>query len=254
MTSNILRQAEELRGLDHFPEFPPRDDMQNPIHLYVPGYLTTLHRHFELSDTTLVLSEVPLGWRTSQRAGIMIPDLMVAFGVDVPMIIAQWGYAIDTHGRPPDFVLEVASPTTARNDEAGKRVGYRDYQVPEYWRFDPSGGQYYRQGLAGDRLVAGEYQPIELTTEGNRTWGYSAALGLTVCWEAEKLRWWDPNEERYLATHNEEAEARRAAEANHQAADQRFRAAEAGRLAAEARIRELEAELERRRSAEHPQD
>ena len=74
-------------------------------------------------------------------------------------------------------------------------------------------------------------------------------LGLSICWEDGQLRWWNPVAERYLETHNEEAEARIAAEAQ-SAAEREARIAEReARIAAEARVRELEAELERYRQS-----
>ena len=234
MTGKLTRQTKTVAKSGTFPEFPPRDDMQNPLYLHLPGYMTTLRRHFGSPETTLVLSEVPLGRSPRQRRGILIPDLTVAFGVDVDAIIAQWGYAIEVQGKPPEFVLEVASTSTARNDEAGKREGYSGYGVPEYWQFDPTDGQRYRQGLAGDRLADGAYQPVTINTDGFRYWGHSEVLGLTLCWEDGQLRWWDPTTRQYLATHDEEAEGRLAERD--------------ARIAAEARVRELEAELARRRS------
>ncbi|MDE2843316.1 MAG: Uma2 family endonuclease [Chloroflexota bacterium] len=125
MTSKLNYEAANRRGKGQFPAFPPRDDMQNPLHLYVPGYLTTLSRHFGSPDTTLVLSEVPVGFRASQRRGILIPDLIVAFDVNVNQVVEQWGFSIEEQGGPPDFVLEVASPHTHRNDTGPKRDGYQ---------------------------------------------------------------------------------------------------------------------------------
>ena len=61
------------------------------------------------------------------------------------------GYAIGEHGKPPDFVLEVASPTTASNDYTDKREEYAAFGIPEYWRFDPTEGERYDAPLAGDR-------------------------------------------------------------------------------------------------------
>ena len=250
MTSKPIRQTGTVAESGTFPDFPPRDDTQNPLYLYLPGYLTTLRRHFGSPETNLVLSEVPLGHSPRQRRGILIPDLTVAFGVDVDAIIAQWGYAIEVQGKPPDFVLEVASTTTARNDESGKREGYSGYGVPEFWRFDPTGGQRYQQGLAGDRLSAGTYQPVTIDTDGFRHWGHSSVLGLTLCWEDGQLRWWDPIARRYLATHDEEAEGRLAEQRARIAERDAHLAERNARLAAEARLRELEAELARRQENE----
>ena len=251
----------EIKG--QFPDFPPRDDMNNPLYLYRPGYITTLHRHFGSLDSTLVLSEVPLAWRPSRRRDTLIPDLLVAFAVDTAAIIARKGYAIEEHGKAPDFVLEVASASTGYQDEERKRAGYAAYGVPEYWRFDPSGGAYHRQPLAGDRLVEGAYRPIDIhRTDDTHYFGRSAVLNLSLCWEEGQLRWWDPVAERYLETHDEEAEARITerqgriterqvritAEVRADSAEVRAGTAEVRADTAEARVRELEAELRRRES------
>ena len=227
--------------IDQFPEFPPRDDMQNPVHLHYPGHMSALHRHFGSSPDTIVISEAPLGWNAGQaRAGLRIPDLLVARNVDRSVVMTAQGYSIDYHGKPPDFVLEVASKTTSRNDETGKRRDYAAFGASEYWRFDDTDGEYYQAALAGDRLVNGVYEPIPVPEVSWAKYrGYSAALNLYVCWEYGYLRWYDPTAQRYLLTHDEEADARIAAEAAHIAAENEL-------AAAEARIRQLESELRRR--------
>ncbi len=232
----MFSKAKEIKGEElgphRFPAYPPRDDMQNPIHLYKLGYLYALHRHFGLADRTLVHSEVPIGHTTRQRAGVLIPDLMIAFDVDVPAIIEQWGFAIDVQGKAPEFVLEVASPNTSRNDEAGKQVGYEAFGVREYWRFDPKGGRRYRQGIAGDRLVDGEYHPVDIDSDGADSWGHSEVLGLALCWVDGNLRWWNTASGEYLRNQYE--------------LDDELAAEQEARIAAEARVRDLEAELELR--------
>ena len=137
---------------------------------------------------------------------------------------------------------KVASPTTGRRDYTGKRNDYAAFGIPEYWRFDPSGGRHHDAPLAGDRLVEGTYQPIEVQETGTgRFHGHSDVLGLDLCWEDGRLRWWDPAAQGYLPTFEEEREARLAE------AEARVNA-EARADSAEARVRELEVELERRGS------
>ncbi len=220
MTSKTYLSKVASDAIERFPDFPPRDDMQNPIHLGRPAILAALDSHFGGSETTLVLGEVPVAMNVEQtRAGVRIPDLIIAFDVDVPGLIDRNGYAINLVGKPPDFVLEVASPTTGRRDYTEKRLDYERFRIPEYWRFDATGGEYHDAPLAGDRLEDGRYQPIEIEwssqTKGR---GYSEALGLYLCWEEGRLRFYDPKADRYLPTYHEatelaEQEARRAEQA-----------------------------------------
>lgn len=234
---------------DRFPDFPPRDDMQNTIFINLPGYLGALHLHFGFSDAAIVVSEVPLGWDRSQRLGLLIPDLMVAFNVDAGAVLSDGGYAIEYQGKPPEFVLEVASKTTSARDEVIKRMGYAAYGIPEYWRFDNTDGGLYTNGLSGDRLVNGSYRPIEvLGTAHARYRGYSAVLGLYLCWEYGNLRWYDP-ESGYLPTQYEEAASRRAAEAARAVSDAERIAERAARRSAEAAQRAAEAERDAERAA-----
>jgi Uma2 family endonuclease len=214
--------------------------MQNSIYLDRPGYQTALDRHFGAPETTLVISEMALGWNVRQRRGLLYPDLLIAFNVDPAAAIAQRGYAIEERGKPPEFVLEVASFTTAHNDYTRKREGYAAYGIPVYWRFDPTGGEFYPTLLAGDRLVDGEYRPITiLQTDEGRYWGHSEVLNLDLCWEQGQLRWYDPVSRRYIPTHNDEADGRIAAESQRDAERK-------ARIAAETRVRQLEQELRRR--------
>ena len=234
------RTAKTSSGeIKYFPERPPRKDMQNWIHIGVPGHLSALARHLGNRDRTIVICEPALGWNLSQRTGLLYPDLLVAFNADRAHAFARLGYAMDVQGKPPDFVMEVGSPHTALNDYTSKRVGYASFGVREYWRFDPTGGDRYPAGLAGDRLVGGEYQPISVSETGEGMYrGHSGVLNLDLCWEHGQLRWYDPVTQGYLLTHDDEAEGRIAAESQRDAERQ-------ARLAAEARVGELEEELRR---------
>lgn len=236
MTSRLSHTAQADEALECFPDFPPRGDMQNFRHLYRPSFPSMLARRFGNPDTTVVHGEVPVSWRPREGAGVRIPDLLIAFNVSMATLIRNNGYSIVEQGKPPDLVLEVASKTTGFVDYNRKRKDYADFGIPEYWRFDPTDGLYHDAALAGDRLIDGAYQPIEIMQAGEQLyWGHSDVLNLDLCWEDGLLRCWDPVAQRYLETHDEEADARIVAEA---------RAAEA-----EARTRELEAELRRLRGS-----
>ena len=234
----LTNTATELRK---FPVFPPREDMQNPIYLYRPSHMTALAVYLAEEETTLVLGEVPVSPTLSYRAKVRIPDLTVSYNCNPAQVVEQRGYAIDEQGKPPDFVLEVASVSTGRVDYTDKRVDYESFGIAEYWRFDPTGGDYYDAALAGDRLVDGRYVPIEIEwLDDDRCRGYSEALGLYVCWEYGGLRWYDPETGSYLRTHEEEI--MRADEAAAWANEESARANEAA-----ARAERAEAELRRLR-------
>ncbi len=174
------------------------------------------------------------------------PDVYLAFGVDAQAIRSRKIYLPWEVGKPPDWVLVVASSTTGPEDVGRKRDIYARIGVPEYWRFDPKDGDYHGEKLAGDRLVGGEYRPIALTTAPDGLLkGYSEVLGLSLCWDNNRPRLYDPATVTYLETWQQERAARLA---EREAAEAQIAIEQAGRLAAEARIRQLEAELRRRRA------
>ena len=210
--------ASPAPAIDKFPDFPPRADMMNTRHLHDQGHQASLRRHLGNPDTTIVLGEVPVSWDVPRsRAGVRIPDLLVAFDVRRAHILTQQGYAISEQGKPPDFVLEVAWDSTAGNDETGKWLDYANFGVMEYWLFDPDWGKRYATGLAGWTLVNGSYAPIPIHQRAvDMHYGDSRVLGLQVCWEYGQLRWYDPVGQRYLDTFDSLADQRDAAVAEAQ--------------------------------------
>ncbi len=221
--------------------------MQNWIHLALPAHHAALVRHFGNPETTIVTSEPAVGWNLSQRTGLLYPDLLIAFDVNRAESFGRLGYSLDDQGKPPDFVLEVGSPTTALNDYTSKRDGYAAFGIPEYWRFDPTDGERYPAGLAGDRLVDGSYQPITIVqVDSSHYWGHSEALNLDLCWENGQLRWWDPVAQLYLSTYDEERSGREAERQSRLDAEAQRDAERQARIAAEERVRQLEDELRRR--------
>ena len=245
MVGKTIPITETHTKLERFPEFPPRQDMNNPLYLYRPSYIYALELYMGDPDTTIVLGEVPLGWNPRQTRGILIPDLTIADNIDRSVIIEQWGYAISQQGKPPDFALEVASTTTGKRDYTDKRSGYAAYGVPEYWRFDPSGGKYHDAALAGDKLVDGVYQPIEIEwLDENRCRGYSEFLELYVCWEYGELRWYNPRTDSYLRTHADEVARAESAEAERDQARAELSRETAARREADAELDRLRKRLE----------
>ena len=245
-------------GRFRLPDPPERQDdekMSTVDHLHRPGNTHHLLRHFGDPETTLVTAERFITMMPERRLPSgrtrRVPDLLIAFDVDPQLYQANNGYIVPAQGKSPDFVLEVASRSTADEDTGPKREDYAALGILEYWRFDPT-GEFHGARLAGDRLVDGIYQPIPIDElpDGSLQ-GYSAALNLTLRWERGQLGWYDPATERHIATFDSERSARLVAENRADAAEARAAAARNRAAAAEARIRELEAEL-RRRDADNP--
>ncbi len=183
------------------------------------------------------------------------PDVYIVFDVDRESVLGRQGYIIDEAGKPPDFALEIASPTTYRTDLRVKPGRYARIGIGEYWRFDPSGGDYYGYPLAGDILADGAYLPIELTTEPDgMVWGYSPALDLCLCVKDRRLLYYDRKTGNYLhsigeerAAHQQTA-AERDAERNARLASEAERDQTAAeRDAAQAEVARLREELRRLR-------
>ena len=142
------------------------------------------------------------------------PDVYVALDVDAAAIVARKLYLPWEAGKPPDWVREIASESTWREDVDRKPAVYGRIGVPEYWRFDPSGGSHYGYPLAGERLVNGVYQPIELTSEPDGVLkGYSDVLKLSLCWDEGQARIYNPETGTYLSNLTETRVARAEAEA-----------------------------------------
>ena len=124
-------------------------------------------------------------------------------------------YLVWEVGKPPDFVLEIGSPSTKRTDLVVKRAVYASIGVSEYWRYDERGGKFYGEPLVGERLVDGEYQRLPLREDANgRVWAYSPMPNLLLYWDDGELRYWDPVAKERLLSHAEERAARLAAESH----------------------------------------
>ena len=54
-------------------------------------------------------------------AGSRYPDLLIAFDADIEAHKRSNGYIIAEPGKPPDFVLEIASQRTGNEDVSDKR-------------------------------------------------------------------------------------------------------------------------------------
>ena len=188
-------KGNEALPLTLLPDPPRKRDMLQFIAFTRLAVANTVTRYYDALRPDANILVAGEGYLCATRRDLPYapyPDMLIAFGVDAAAIAATNGYVIDEVGKPPDFVLEVASASTGRRDYTVKRIRYARLGVLEYWRFDHTGGRFHNAPLAGDRLVNGHYEPIATETdEQGRIWGYSAALGLWLCWDAGRLRFHD---------------------------------------------------------------
>ena len=210
MVSNRLTKAPIATDfqLEDPPERQP-EDMTTFPQFTANGTLASLAAHLGSPETTIIAGELYIVQeRPANARGVRYPDLYIAFDVNPDLHLSQNGYVIADQGKPPDFVMEIASTSTRPNDDGEKRIDYQELGIGEYWRFDRRVARRGRPSLAGDRLEDGAYVPIPIQRdEAGRLWGYSEVLGVRIYWEEGYLRWFDPVGERFLSTY-QEAEAR----------------------------------------------
>ena len=254
-TPDITARTSQVTERFRLPDRPERepDDMTTAKHLSETGLHHALKLYLGNPETTIVSGEKYI--IAHPGADRKYPDLMVAFDADPEAYEATNGYLLTEQGKPPDMALEIASQRTAHKDVGVKREFYQGLGIREYWRFDAT-GEFHGARLAGDRLVEGRYQPIEIVEiEGGALQGYSAVLDINWRWTDGQLGCYDPATGEHIATQESEREARAAAEAELDAAEARAEAERQARLAATARADAAEArirELEQRLSQQNP--
>ncbi len=249
--------AKTARDPGHFrlPDPPERDpdEVTQFDHLFKTGNSYHLALHLGNPETTLVEADrwVVLD-QSFNKARARVPDLLVAFDVDPEIYAANNGYVASEQGKPPDFIIEVASPSTAAADLNEKRDYYETVGVLEYWLFDRT-GEHYGFRLAGFRLGEdGRYHPIVMDVDtADLVQGYSAALNLYLRWEAGELVFYDPATNRPILTYEDQQDRADGAEAELIAQQARADSAEAELTAERARVRELEELLRRQNPDNH---
>ncbi len=190
----------------------------------------------EALPTALVAADILMYPEEGNNRNFIAPDVLVGLGLGTRN---RSSYFVWVEGKPPDWVLEVASPSTQKKDRDRKRCRYAAIGVPEYWMFDPKGGVYPpgTPRLQGLKLADGEYLPLPPRLADGGPMIRSEALGLDVRVDGELLRFRDAATGRDVP-HRPEVQAAAEREA-------------AARSAAEARVAQLEAALRRSR-VRHP--
>ena len=220
--------------------------------------------------TALVAADILMYPEEGNNRNFIAPDVLVALGLGTHN---RSSYFVWVEGKPPDWVLEVASPSTQKKDRDRKRCRYAAMGVPEYWMFDPRSPQRGARGapsheefsvyppgtprLQGLKLADGKYIPLPWQLADGGRMIHSEVLGLDVRVEGELLRFRDAATGRDVphrsdvqaAAERAEAQARREA-AQRKAAEAKAKreAARADRQAAHAKQEKARAEREAARA------
>ena len=206
-----------------------------------------LRHHFREREDVLVAMELVVYYRRGNNRVWLQPDVQVVHGVGRG---GRSVFKVWEEGKPPDFVLEVASPSTAGKDAQHKVGEYASLGVREYWRLDPV-GELMARPLEGYVARAGGYEPAPAVAIEGRTWLRSEVLGLELRGERRErgtvLVFRDPRtgEEWASAAERERQAAEQrvsVAERERQAAEQRAKAADERARALEERLRALTAD------------
>ena len=188
-----IKSPLELALPDIFYEDPePVEDhmLQEPT---ITNLAFILREWFQTQGNTFVSAGGFVFYNRANGNDRVAPDCYIALDMDPAFVYQFPNYFVWEVGKPPDFVLEVASPSTAPNDLGRKRDLYARLGIGEYWRIDPSGGDLYGAPLTGERLVDGEYVPfpIRVSPDGSIT-SRSEALRLDFHWNGQTFDILDP--------------------------------------------------------------
>ena len=201
-----------------------------------------LRHHFREREDVLVAMELAVYYRRGDNRACLQPDVQVVH--EVGRSPSRSTYRVWDEGKPPDFVLEVASPSTADKDAQHKVGEYASLGVCEYWRLDPA-GELMAEPLEGYVARAGSYEPVPAVAVGGRLWLRSEVLGLELRGEWRErgtvLVFRDPRTGEEWASADERE--RRAAEERASVAEREREIERRGRQAAEQRARAADARV-----------
>ena len=226
-----------------------------------------LEEHFEMVPRVVLEGDMFIYYREGSLDSIA-PDVYVVLDHDLE---GRRVYKLWEEGKPPDFALEVISPSSEVHNAVTKRKLYERLGIGEYFLFQPDSGRpdprligyelegrrYCRLPADADGAIRSTRLGVSLRVEGSKLRVRNLVTGRDYAWVDEIPRFRRAEARATQAAHAKaeaEAEARQRAEAATEAeAEARQRAEAATEAEAEARQRaeaKAEAEAEARHRAE----
>ena len=239
----------------HYPDSDGHFLPENPLQARaVVNVRSALQQHFDQAENVVLEGDMFLYYEEGNPAASIAPDIFVVLEHDLgdrPV------YKLWEEGKPPDFALEVISPSSEIRNSVQKRALYARLGIGEYFLFQPDPRKRGRR-LVGYRLRGESYEAVPAQAGGVLP---STALGVSLQVEGANLRvrsmesgqqyMWIEEQRRIVDAERAKSAAAqadaKAARAESEAARAESEAARARAGAAEARA---EAEFEARRQAE----
>ena len=157
-----------------------------------------IEHHFREHDDIYVSGDLLIYYKMGDNTKSVAPDVFVVRGVAKKQ---RGTYLTWEESHTPDFVIELASPSTFRHDLTGKKDLYESVlKVKEYYIYDPL--HQIQPHFIGFRLVDGVYQEIAFVNERLP----SLVLNLELGERDGTLGVYDPTTEQWLAPPEERAE------------------------------------------------
>ena len=162
------------------------------------NFIHMLEHHFREINNVYVSGNLLMYYEEGNPRKSVAPDVFVVFGVGKK---PRRTYLTWEEGNTPDFILEVASPSTYQHDFGPKKELYASVlAVKEYYIYDPYGD--ITPSFIGYRLVSGEYQQIAFV-EGRLP---STVLDLELAEHEGNLGLYNPATQQWLQPPEERAE------------------------------------------------
>ena len=229
-----------------YPESDGKPMAETDIHRdLMVDFIQMLQHHFS-DEPVYVSGNLFIYYEQGNTRKSVAPDVFVVHGVAKKR---RRTYLTWEEGKTPDFVLEVSSHSTHRNDIREKKALYADVlEVKEYYIYDPEGE--IEPHFIGYELIDGVYHELDFVDSRLR----SRVLGLELGEREGVLRLYDPRTREWLqpapdrakyaeSRAQQEADARQNAESRAQNAESRAQQEADARQNAESRAQNAEAEL-----------
>ena len=164
----------------------------------IVDFIQMLEHHFREVNNVYVSGNLLIYYEEGNPRRSVAPGVFVVFGVGKK---PRRTYLTWEEGNTPNFVLEVASPSTYQHDFGSKKQLYASVlAVKEYYIYDPYGD--ITPSFIGYRLTDGEYQEIAFVN-GRLP---STVLDLELAEHAGDLRLYNPATQQWLQPPEERAE------------------------------------------------